>query len=151
MARTTDHDRRPDRVSEMLAVLQLGLCGRCGRARYATRADARRAARIAAPGTRLRAYRCGNAWHLTSTNAPQFVAPPVTVVRVFGPRWQRGLDRRPGDKGAYRRSGLYGHGRPQDVACRPGHRDYTNPLKDAHAPHDAFTRRWGGSGAGGVR
>ncbi|WP_395977223.1 hypothetical protein [Actinomadura sp. 1N219] len=72
-----------NRVLEMLAILQTGLCGRCGRARYATRRNARHAARIAAPGTRLRAYRCGDAWHLTTPpGRPQFIAPPVTVPRT---------------------------------------------------------------------
>ncbi|HLU75683.1 MAG TPA: hypothetical protein VKZ82_26140 [Nonomuraea sp.] len=51
----TDHrHHKPagrNRVLEMLAILQLGLCGRCGRARYLTRRTARHAARIAAPGT----------------------------------------------------------------------------------------------------
>ena len=102
------HDSRVgrDRVREMLAILQLGLCGRCGRARYATRRTARHAARIAAPGTRLRAYRCGEAWHLTAPpGRPQFIAPPVTVPDV-------GLDLPGQDKRRYRarrslRSGGY--------------------------------------------
>ncbi|MEU5993878.1 hypothetical protein ABZ806_33315 [Spirillospora sp. NPDC047418] len=69
-----------NRVVEMLAVLQLGLCGRCGRARYPTRRTARHAARIAAPGTRLRAYRCGDTWHLTTPpGRRQYITPPVTV------------------------------------------------------------------------
>ncbi|GAA1836289.1 hypothetical protein GCM10009735_84690 [Actinomadura chokoriensis] len=69
-----------NRVLEMLAILQIGLCGRCGRARYTTRRTARHAARIAAPGIRLRAYRCGDAWHLTTPpGRRQFIAPPVTV------------------------------------------------------------------------
>lgn len=72
-----------NRVLELLAILQLGLCGRCGRARYTTRRTARHAARIAAPGTRLRAYRCGDAWHLTTPpGRPQFIVPPVTVPRT---------------------------------------------------------------------
>ncbi|MFC4912254.1 hypothetical protein [Actinomadura gamaensis] len=68
-----------DRTVELLADLQLGLCGRCGRARYATRRQARRAARIGMPGRRLRAYRCADAWHLTSHSRPQYTAPPVTL------------------------------------------------------------------------
>lgn len=67
------------RVLELLAELKTGLCGRCGRARYATRGQARRAARIAVPGRRLRAYRCGDVWHLTSHSRPQWIAAPVTL------------------------------------------------------------------------
>lgn len=90
-----------NRVREMLATLQIGLCGRCGRARYATRRTARHAARIAAPGPWLRAYRCGDAWHLISPpQRPQCITPPVTLVQV--PRAGRaGLDRRNGDERAY--------------------------------------------------
>lgn len=74
---------RRNRVLEMLSILQLGLCGRCGRARYTTRRTARHAARIAAPGVRLRAYRCGDAWHLTSpAGRPQHITAPVTVPPV---------------------------------------------------------------------
>lgn len=74
------------RVLELLAVLQMGLCGRCGRARYATRSQARRAARIGMPGRRLRAYRCGDAWHLTSHSRPQWIAGPVTLAPHFSTR-----------------------------------------------------------------
>ncbi|WUH98755.1 hypothetical protein OHR68_35440 [Spirillospora sp. NBC_00431] len=76
----------------MLAILQLGLCGRCGRARYATRRTARHAARVAVPGIRLRAYRCRDAWHLTSpAGRPQFITPPVTMLSA---RPQTRLDRK---------------------------------------------------------
>ncbi|CNG13598.1 Uncharacterised protein [Mycobacterium tuberculosis] len=81
-----------NRVLEMLTILQLGLCGRCGRAHYATRRTARHAARIATPGTRLRAYQCGDTWHLTTPpGRPQFIAPPVTLPRI---RTRDGLDLR---------------------------------------------------------
>jgi hypothetical protein len=61
-----DADRRPrsDPVAKLLDQLQLGSCARCGRVRYFSRREARYAARIASPGTRLRAYRCGTFWHL---------------------------------------------------------------------------------------
>lgn len=137
-----------DRVAEVLAGLQLGLCGACGRARYGSRRQARHAARVAAPGVRLRAYRCGNAWHLTSPGAPQFIAPPVTVLQSPEPHRRRGLDRRGGDERAYRRSGLHGHGRPQNVAGHRSHRSATDPLEDAHATHTTARRR---GGPGGVR
>lgn len=72
-----------NRVLEMLVILQPGLCGRCGRARYLTRRTARHAARIAAPRIRLRAYQCGDAWHLTTPpGRPQFIAPPVTLPHI---------------------------------------------------------------------
>ncbi|MEU8342418.1 hypothetical protein AB0C74_12035 [Spirillospora sp. NPDC048832] len=95
-----------ERVLEMLAILQLGLCGRCGRARYTTRRTARHAARIAAPGIRLRAYRCGDAWHLTSPSGrPQHITPPVTMPPVHaqtslyfrGRSKRRSLDRGRGE------------------------------------------------------
>ena len=41
-------------------------CPACGKRSYATRSAARLTARIAHPGRRLRAYRCGDRWHLTS-------------------------------------------------------------------------------------
>lgn len=82
--RQTGHQR----ILEMLAILQLGLCGRCGRACYASRRTARHAVRIAAPGTRLRAYQCGDTWHLTAPpGRPQFIAPPVTLPYVRS--WNR--------------------------------------------------------------
>lgn len=43
-------------------------CPDCGKIRYFTRKLARRAARRI-PGPRLRAYRCGSFWHLTSISA----------------------------------------------------------------------------------
>jgi hypothetical protein len=94
-----------NRVLEMLAILQIGLCGRCGRARYATRRRARQAVRIAAPGVRLRAYRCGDAWHLTSPpGRPQHITPPVTIppvhaqtkLRLHGSSKRHDLERRCG-------------------------------------------------------
>lgn len=79
-----------NRAAELLAWLQLGTCPRCGRARYATRRQARSAARIGAPGTRLRAYRCGDGWHLTTPSwRPQLITPPVTAVRSIRPGGSR--------------------------------------------------------------
>ncbi|WP_157431013.1 hypothetical protein [Actinomadura macra] len=95
------HRIRPaeGKALEVLALLQIGLCGRCGRARYATRRHARHAARIAAPGTRLRAYRCGDSFHLTTpTGRPQLIAPPVTVSNT---RPRTGLDQRKRDERRY--------------------------------------------------
>lgn len=88
------------RAVEMLLILQSGLCGRCGRARYSTRRTACHAARIAAPGKRLRAYRCGDAWHLSAPpGRPQVIDPPVTMPLV---RQGRGLDLRGQDERRYR-------------------------------------------------
>jgi hypothetical protein len=111
-----------DRVTELLGWLQLGVCGRCGRARYLSRREARHAARIAAPGARLRAYRCGTFWHLTTpAGRPQLVAPPVTVPppRV---RQVRGLDLGHRGERAYggRRSGVPITKRGRSAGRRPG-------------------------------
>ena len=117
-------NRRPQkpahkRALEMLAILQLGLCGRCGRARYATRRTARHAARIAAPGTRLRAYPCGGNWHLTTPpGQPQLVAPPVTVLPARSGR-SLALQRR--DKRRYP-SRHHGRHRGSDRTRRTGQR-----------------------------
>lgn len=83
------HSRLPvqaglDRTLELLAELQAGPCSQCGWACYRTRRQARRAARIAAPGRRLRAYRCGDAWHLTSYVRPPSPAAPITASPSLG-------------------------------------------------------------------
>jgi len=49
------------------ARLHHGACARCGKNRYPDRSTARKAARIVSPGRRLRVYRCGGYWHLTSS------------------------------------------------------------------------------------
>ena len=83
-----------DRVAELLGWLQVGMCGACGRARYVSRREARYAARLASPGTRLRAYRCGTSWHLgTPAGRAQVIASPVTAVRPQA-RTRPGLDLR---------------------------------------------------------
>lgn len=50
--------------------MSLNICQSCGRPKksYATRADARRDARLI-PGRKIRVYRCGCYWHLTSVPA----------------------------------------------------------------------------------
>ncbi|GAA3239717.1 hypothetical protein GCM10010468_76000 [Actinocorallia longicatena] len=76
------HEPNADRATEVLAWLQLGTCGRCGRARYLNRREARRAVRIAAPGERLRAYRCDEAWHLrAAVGHVEKAGSPVVVGR----------------------------------------------------------------------
>ncbi|MFC9973888.1 hypothetical protein ACFVH6_23615 [Spirillospora sp. NPDC127200] len=91
-----------ERAAEVVAVLQLGTCGGCGRARYLTRREARRAARIAAPSARLRAYRCGSWWHLgVPAGRPEFITCPVTVAPQQAPT-PRGLELSPEDKRRYR-------------------------------------------------
>lgn len=44
-------------------------CPACGKRAYRTKADARRNGRQLYPGVRLRAYRCGWWWHVTSQSA----------------------------------------------------------------------------------
>lgn len=140
----TDHrHHKPagrNRVLEMLAILQLGLCGRCGRARYLTRRTARHAARIAAPGTRLRAHRCGDAWHLTvPAGRPQLIAPPVTTVQETVPV-RRGLDRRGEGERRYGRSAPAGPARPRGRRRPSGGRSGSDPLEDARDTRTARTR-----------
>ncbi len=138
--------RTNNRVAELLTVLQLGLCGRCGRARYETRRTARHAARIAAPGTRLRAYRCGTAWHLTSpTGHRQHITPPVTLPPVPG-RMRVGLDGRDRDERRYRRPGPGESARFQHLVDAPVHRGGPDPLVDARGtdPARSRARRAGG-------
>ncbi|TYB40815.1 hypothetical protein [Actinomadura chibensis] len=124
-----------ERVGEMLAVLQLGLCGRCGRASYETRRTARHAARIVAPGVRLRAYRCGSpagsqAWHLTSvTGHRQHITPPVTLPRYATPV-RASLDRRGPDERAYPRPGTDAD--QCGAADVSGRRGSPDPLEEAH-------------------
>lgn len=115
---------RLSRVMEMLLILQFGLCGRCGRACYTTRRTARRAARIAAPGIRLRAYRCDDAWHLTTAPCrPDLVDPPVTVPPV---RRDAGLDLQGRGGRRYRNR----HRGPRD-----GDRRDRTGLRDSSAEH----------------
>lgn len=146
-----NHTVVPDPVGHMLALLQLGMCGRCGRARYETRRTARHAARVAAPGVRLRAYRCGAAWHLTSPNSHrQHITAPVTLPPRAA-RGQVGLDRRRRDERRYRGPGPDDRTRLQETAgvvVRPGGPD---PLEDAHdtRPHPRSRSRK--RGVGGAR
>jgi hypothetical protein len=49
-------------------LLSHGTCPVCGKIRYASRASARKAGSVLFTGTRLRAYRCGTWWHLTSAD-----------------------------------------------------------------------------------
>ncbi|WP_143591592.1 hypothetical protein [Thermoactinospora rubra] len=90
-----------DRVAELLDRLQLGACLACGRATYRTRRHARHAARIAAPGVRLRACRCGEFWHLAApAGRPPWTAWPVTVCALRSPA-RSGLDLRAEDERSY--------------------------------------------------
>ncbi|MDB4872712.1 MAG: hypothetical protein JWL97_3716 [Gemmatimonadales bacterium] len=68
------------RAAELLGRLQIGTCGACGRARYISRCEARYAARLASPGTRLRAFRCGTFWHLTPSGGRTWLIPHVAAV-----------------------------------------------------------------------
>lgn len=44
--------------------LQVGRCPACGKRRYPSRTDARKAIRRAHPGERMQAYRCEGFWHI---------------------------------------------------------------------------------------
>ncbi|MCM1977186.1 hypothetical protein [Streptomyces sp. G1] len=46
------------------AQLMVGTCLACGKASFASRRDAKRAARSMFPGVHHRAVRCGERWHL---------------------------------------------------------------------------------------
>ena len=71
----------------LTGTLGAGFCGHCpdcGKRRYSSRAQAKRAARAnRCPGRRLRAYRCGGWWHLTSRDAGT-----VTYYRERRTAWQ---------------------------------------------------------------
>lgn len=58
------------------AVPHHGRCRVCGKLRYATRVDARKAAQVAY-GRKLRAYRCGDWWHYGHL--------PASTLRGAGP------------------------------------------------------------------
>ncbi|OLT34040.1 hypothetical protein BJF79_33850 [Actinomadura sp. CNU-125] len=134
------HDLVPEPVGHMLALLQLGMCGRCGRARYETRRTARHAARIAAPDTRLRAYRCGTAWHLTSPNGhPQHITAPVTLPPCSA-RDRVGLDRPRRDERRYPRPDPGESARFQHLVDAPVHRGGPDPLVDARGTDPARPR-----------
>lgn len=45
----------------------LGACAECGKQRYRSRTAARKAARRLYPGEALRAYQCGEYWHIGHT------------------------------------------------------------------------------------
>lgn len=47
--------------------LAITTCPTCGKWCYATRRDARRAARALHPNAALRPYRCGDTWHVGNT------------------------------------------------------------------------------------
>ncbi|OLT26667.1 hypothetical protein BJF79_43240 [Actinomadura sp. CNU-125] len=137
-----------DPVGHMLALLQLGMCGRCGRARYETRRTARHAARIAAPGTRLRAYRCGTAWHLTSPNGrPQHITAPVTLPPSLG-RGRARLDGRGRDERRYRRPGPDDRADRHGTADASGRRGSPDPLEETRDTDPPRPRR---RSAGGGR
>jgi hypothetical protein len=46
----------------------LGNCATCGKHRFVTRKDAKRAARFLHPEDAMRAYRCGPWWHYGHTS-----------------------------------------------------------------------------------
>lgn len=46
----------------------IGTCPDCGKKRFSSRQDAKRAARRLFPGTCLRPYQCGQFWHIGRTS-----------------------------------------------------------------------------------
>lgn len=44
-----------------------GRCSDCGKTRWGSRADAKKFAKRHHPGDRIRAYQCGDFWHLGHT------------------------------------------------------------------------------------
>ena len=71
MKRHRDHDRERDRNDsrpEFLARLAPE-CGACGKKCYPSRKLARAVARILYPDRKMRAYGCGEMFHLTSQDA----------------------------------------------------------------------------------
>jgi hypothetical protein len=60
----THAQRRP--AARAASATFTGQCPVCGKVRYLSRREAREAAARAHPGQRMRAYRCGGYWHLTS-------------------------------------------------------------------------------------
>lgn len=59
-------------------------CPDCGKVSYPSRSGARRSARFLYPGRRMRTYRCGTMWHLTSQNARTVTAWRDRAVRRRG-------------------------------------------------------------------
>lgn len=51
-----------------------GTCPVCGKARYETRRAARQVGRAQFPERQVRAYRCGNVWHFTTTQSDKVAA-----------------------------------------------------------------------------
>ena len=57
------------RHSDATAQLPIATCPDCGKQAYTSKGSAKNAARVLYPGQRVRAYRCGEWWHLTSQDA----------------------------------------------------------------------------------
>ena len=57
------------RHSHRTAQLPIATCAECGKRAYTSKTSAKNAARVLYPGERMRVYKCGQWWHLTSQDA----------------------------------------------------------------------------------
>lgn len=57
------------RHSDAARQLPIATCPDCGKRAYTAKASAKNAARLLYPGQRMRVYKCGRWWHLTSQDA----------------------------------------------------------------------------------
>lgn len=57
------------RRSHIAQLLPVATCPDCGKRAYASKASAKNGARSLYPGQRMRVYKCGPWWHLTSQDA----------------------------------------------------------------------------------
>ena len=57
------------RHSHRTAQLPIATCADCGKRAYTSKGSAKNSARLLYPGQRMRVYRCGEWWHLTSWDA----------------------------------------------------------------------------------
>lgn len=71
MSRPRDRSREHGLTEDRVAFLARHApeCGTCGKKCYPSRKLARAVARILYPGTRMRAYGCGEEFHVTSQDA----------------------------------------------------------------------------------
>lgn len=57
------------RRSHTSQLLPVATCPDCGKRAYASKASAKNGARLLYPGQRMRVYKCGPWWHITSQDA----------------------------------------------------------------------------------
>ena len=69
MSRPRDYARERDRRGVTYFARYAVTCASCGKKCYPSRRMARAVARVLYPGRRMRAYPCGEAFHVTSQDA----------------------------------------------------------------------------------